>query len=144
LCTNAGQRWSRIFKGKNSSENGSFTVTVFPYALYLGTKSGLFISKDNGRTWLKASGSLGRSQIFNLAYPLQAPDYLYVSSVDGLFISINKGETWEKIFAGHMAEDSPEQAGLYAAAESGIFPIGTGHGGSPLLILAQIRLMAWD
>jgi hypothetical protein len=84
-------------------------VAVLPDGLFLGTKAGLFISKDNGRSWSKAEARLGESQIFCLAYHFKEPDYLYVACVDGVFKSLDGGKSWERVFVALPTEKSPEE-----------------------------------
>jgi len=105
---NAGQRWSRIFKGKNSFENDCTAVAISPRGLYLGTKSGLFLSKDKGRSWHKESGRLGTSRIYNIAHSGKEQGYIYVSCVDGVFRSANSALAWERVYVTHPGEDGTE------------------------------------
>ena len=104
-----GIRWKRIFKGKNNFENECETIAVLPYGIYLGTKFGLFVSKDQGRSWHKEPGKLGNSRIFNIAYSDKEPDCLYVSCANGIFRSADSAKSWERVFIAHPEESSLEE-----------------------------------
>lgn len=105
---NSGQRWSRIFKGKNSFENECTAVAVLSSGIFLGTKSGLFSSKDNGRTWNKEQGRLGKSRVFNIAYSGIEQGYIYVSSIDGIYRSADKAVSWERVYVARPGESEEE------------------------------------
>ncbi|MFA4989147.1 MAG: hypothetical protein WC576_00020 [Candidatus Omnitrophota bacterium] len=104
VSTNEGQRWTRVFKGRNSFETDCSALLLMPDRIYLGTQCGLFFSKDNGRSWHKTPGKLGNSRIFNFAYLPKDPDCLYLACADGVFQSVNKGKDWKRIFIAHPVE----------------------------------------
>ncbi len=106
--SNQGKNWSRTFKGKNSFENECTGLAILPYGIYLGTKAGVFLSKDNGRSWYKESGILGNNQILNISYNLSEPDYIYIASLDGVFKTSDAGKNWERIFVAHPVENTDE------------------------------------
>jgi len=103
---NRGINWNRIFKGKNYLENECTVLAILPLRIYLGTKSGLFVSKDRGRSWHKEAGQLGKSCILAIAYSLKEPNSIYVASVDGVFMTMDSGQSWERIFITHSAENN--------------------------------------
>ncbi|PIP20600.1 MAG: hypothetical protein COX40_03850 [Candidatus Omnitrophica bacterium CG23_combo_of_CG06-09_8_20_14_all_40_11] len=103
--TNQGKDWSRIFKGKNYSENECTALAVLPSAIYVGTKAGLFVSKDKGRSWHKETGKIGNSHILAIAYNLKEPNHIYVACIDGVFKTQDNGQSWEKVFLANPAED---------------------------------------
>ena len=47
---NQGKNWSRIFRGSNYLESDCRAIAVLPAAIFLGTKGGLLVSKDQGRS----------------------------------------------------------------------------------------------
>jgi hypothetical protein len=102
---NAGARWNRIFQGKNSLENECTGLAVLPYAIFLGTKSGLFVSKDKGRSWHKETGKIGNSQVLNIAHNPKEPQYLYIAAQEGVFVSKDCGGSWERVFVRHPVEN---------------------------------------
>jgi len=102
---NQGKSWKRIFQGKNYLENECTGLAILPYGIYLGTKAGVFLSKDNGRSWHKESGILGNSQILNISYNLSEPDYIYIACIDGVFRTKDRGQVWERIFVAHPVEN---------------------------------------
>ncbi len=108
ISVNEGQRWSRIFKGKNSFENDCTAVTSLPQAIYLGTKSGLFASKDKGRSWHKVSGKLSDTRLYNIVYSPKEQNYIYVACADGVYRSADSGISWDRIYATHPVENGAE------------------------------------
>ena len=106
---NSGKDWKRIFKGKNAFENNCSAVAVLPYALYLGTENGLFVSNDKGRTWHREQGELGRSRIINIAFVQKDPNYIYVASVEGIFKTRDRGQYWDKILAASPTEEEKKE-----------------------------------
>ncbi|MFA5176800.1 MAG: hypothetical protein WC440_01460 [Candidatus Omnitrophota bacterium] len=108
FSANSGERWSRIFKGKNAFENDCVALAKLPYGTYLGTKQGLFVTKDNGRSWHKETGKLGKSHIFNFAYSGKAPDRFYLACADGVFRSVDRGASWERVYLTHPVENGEE------------------------------------
>jgi photosystem II stability/assembly factor-like uncharacterized protein len=102
--SSANGKVKKIFKGKNAFEEECTTLAVSNQRIYLGTKAGLFISHDRGRSWIKAAGNLASSHILTICCPLETPDEIYVASVEGVFKSKSSGVSWEKIFVAHSSE----------------------------------------
>ena len=105
---NAGKSWRRIFKGKNHFENECTSLVVAPYAVYLGTISGLFVSRDNSRTWSKEGGALGGSHVLSLVADPRIPERIYAACVEGVYRRRGPAMNWEKVFAAHPAENGDE------------------------------------
>ena len=101
---NRGRNWDRLFKGKNYLESECTALAILPPSIFLGTKAGVFLSKDNGRSWHKESGILGNSQILNISYNLSEPDYIYIASLNGVFKTSDAGKNWERIFVASPKE----------------------------------------
>jgi len=108
FSADAGERWKRLFKGKNSLEGDCTAVAALPQGIYAGTKSGLFVSSDQGRSWHKEQGKLGESRIYNIAVLCREPDFIYVACADGVFRSVNKGVDWERVYITHPVENGQE------------------------------------
>jgi photosystem II stability/assembly factor-like uncharacterized protein len=105
---NQGKDWKRIFRGKNYLENECTALAVLPAALYLGTKGGLFVSKDKGHSWYKETTKLGNTYILAIAYSLKEPDDIYVVCADGVFKSKDSGQSWERTFVASPTENGNE------------------------------------
>ena len=108
FSANEGQRWNRIFKGKNSSESDCAAVVSLAQGIYLGTKAGLFVSKDKGRSWRKEPGKLGDSRVFNIACLYKDPHLIYVACADGVFKSADSSASWERVYITHAVENGGE------------------------------------
>jgi len=108
---NQGKDWKRVFKGKNILENDCQVSAVSPSVIYLGTKGGLFISKDRGRSWFRESSDLGRGNILAIALCSSEPGLAYVASTKGVFKSTDAGKSWERVFSSLIPENIQEERG---------------------------------
>ncbi|MFA5199020.1 MAG: hypothetical protein WC432_05710 [Candidatus Omnitrophota bacterium] len=93
-----GGHWERIFRGKNESENRCTALGVGEDAIFLGTESGLFISRDDGRSWQRQDGESGRGKVFNIDTSRGQKEVVYFSSERGVFKSMDGGRTWNTVF----------------------------------------------
>ena len=100
--------WKRIFKGKDYYERNCIAVAVSPEAIFLGTDSGLFISKDEGRSWCRDIGRLGHTSIISIAASNGGVSQVYVACALGVFKSQDYGNSWEQVFVSLPDEDSSE------------------------------------
>jgi len=104
--SNLGERWERIFRGKTELENQCMTVLSTTQAIFVGTKAGLFISQDNGRSWHKQEAGIGNSGILNIDTGLVQNQILYLAAENGIFKSLDNGQSWERIFVGYAGGKS--------------------------------------
>lgn len=95
---NLGSRWERVFRGKNTRENQCTAVIDTSTAVFVGTRSGLFISRDNGRSWSKEAGEIDNNAILNIDFVSKKDSIIYLAAVNGIFKSLDSGKSWEKIF----------------------------------------------
>ncbi|MFA6358081.1 MAG: hypothetical protein WCY09_05380 [Candidatus Omnitrophota bacterium] len=100
-----GSHWERIFRGTNDLENQCTALHVDPKAILVGTKSGLFISRDNARSWQKNEVGIGKNVIFNIDASPKSNTVIYLSAVNGIFRSKDTGVNWERIFIGYHREN---------------------------------------
>jgi len=107
---NLGQRWERIFKGRNRVEAQCLSLAMLPYTLFLGTKAGLFIIEDNGRSWHKQNGMIGSVPIISIDFDAKENKNIYLANLNGVFVSSDSGKNWERIFAAHVADNENEVA----------------------------------
>ena len=103
-----GQRWERVFRGKNSMENQCTAVLGTSYAIFVGTKAGLFISRDNGRSWHKENGKINNTSVFNIDTNFRLSKVVYLAADCGIFKSPDSGENWERIFVSYSHKDDNE------------------------------------
>jgi hypothetical protein len=85
-------------------EEDCVAVREFSGGIYLGTKGGLFISRDGGRNWQKAGGQLKDEVVYAIASRGRPGDWVYVAALSGVFKARPGGEVWERIFVAHPAE----------------------------------------
>ena len=109
LFYNSGKdkSWNRIFKAE--ADSGCTALSVLPYGIYLGTKSGLFVSKDQGLNWQREKNELGRGHIMAIAYAPGEPGHLYAATNQEIFLSTDQGETWKDIFKAGIPMDAPTE-----------------------------------
>ncbi|MFH1281120.1 MAG: hypothetical protein ABIH91_00150, partial [Candidatus Omnitrophota bacterium] len=105
---NSHERWERIFRGKNNLENQCTAVAIEGQTIFVGTKAGLFISRDNAASWHKQPLGLGYSGILNLDFGAGQNKIIYLASENGIFKSLDNGQSWEEIFAGSAWQNSEE------------------------------------
>ncbi|MFA5361929.1 MAG: hypothetical protein WC335_01610 [Candidatus Omnitrophota bacterium] len=94
-----GKTWKRIFKGKNYFQRQCTAIAVLPRAILLGTRGGIFISDDNGRSWIKTGLELKNCPIVSIETGFNAPYPVYAACWEGVFQSGDGGKTWNKIFS---------------------------------------------
>ncbi|MEW6075179.1 MAG: hypothetical protein AB1530_02625 [Candidatus Omnitrophota bacterium] len=103
-----GSSWKTIFKGKNSLESDCSSVAIVPYGVILGTAQGLFVSHDNGRSWNRQAGKVGKCRVRNIAYLGTDSNYVYVTCSCGLFARKDNTSAWVELFTGQNDETEEE------------------------------------
>ncbi|MBU0548255.1 MAG: hypothetical protein KKH57_05835 [Candidatus Omnitrophica bacterium] len=104
-----GEHWERVFRGKNSIENQCTAVLGTPYAIFVGTRAGLFISRDSGRSWHKENGKINNTSVFNIDSNFRLSKVIYLAAACGIFKSLDSGENWERIFVSYSQKDNQEK-----------------------------------
>lgn len=107
---NLGERWERVFRGKNNLEGQCTFVLNTPDALFAGTRAGIFISRDSGRSWKKQDGGIGSTAILNIDVSLRQNKIIYLAAAKGIFKSTDAGENWERIFVSDLRENNLEES----------------------------------
>ncbi|TAM43025.1 hypothetical protein EPN54_00720, partial [bacterium] len=107
---NLGERWERMFKGRNRDESQCICLVILPYAVFQGTKAGLFVSEDNGRSWHKQDGVIGSVPILSIDYNAGENNYIYLASLNGVFSSSDSGKSWGRVFVAYAAEKESEES----------------------------------
>ncbi|MFC1703554.1 WD40/YVTN/BNR-like repeat-containing protein [Candidatus Omnitrophota bacterium] len=114
-----GENWQRLFNGMGKLSHQSLCIAAsLDNTLYLGTKSGLIISKDNGRTWHNA---LGFSKDSIVQFIEAVDSRIYAATNKGLFSTDNDGKSWERIYVASKQESNgvaENGDGFQAAASS--------------------------
>ena len=106
---NLGGRWKRIFRGKNNLENQCTAIFSTAQVIFVGTKAGLFISRDNGRNWYKETGRIGSVCVLNIDASFGQSAIIYLAARNGIFKSLDSGKSWECIFVGYSRENNKEE-----------------------------------
>ncbi|MGE5197947.1 MAG: hypothetical protein ACM3IL_05520 [Deltaproteobacteria bacterium] len=105
----AGKYWRRVFSGKNLLENDCTVLIAVRGQIFLGTKSGLFISHDSGRSWHRQEGQLGKCRIYAITCDNKNAGCVYVLCETGLFKGELDSQEWRRIFVCTAAENDKEQ-----------------------------------
>jgi len=107
--SNLGERWEKIFRGKAELENQCMAVLSIAQDIFVGTKAGLFISRDYGRSWYKQQTGIGSGSILNIESESGQNAAVYLSASSGIFKSLDQGQSWEKVFISYSRKDSEEE-----------------------------------
>jgi photosystem II stability/assembly factor-like uncharacterized protein len=90
-----GDRWKRIFGGIGRRENSVLSVAVTPAGgtmIFVGTRSGLFVSRDAGRNWNKVRGMPADLSVRKILY---AGSVIYALTDRGLYRGYDNGSSWK-------------------------------------------------
>ncbi len=71
---------------------------VNPLQIYVGTNSGLFHSKDLGRTWIQLHDGLKNNNIQTIAISPNNPSVIYAGTSKGIYLSEDGGIHWTDWF----------------------------------------------
>ncbi len=107
--SNLGERWDKIFHGKAELENHCLTVLGTAETIFVGTQAGLFISRDNGRSWYKQQTGIDRGCIHNIESGAGKNAVIYLAASSGIFKSLDNGKSWERIFLSYSRRDTGEE-----------------------------------
>lgn len=100
----SGRRWLKVFRGKDYLEADCTCVAILQDAVYLGTKSGLFVSNDKN-IWHKENAPFDNKAVISLGTDRQQPGFIYVASSDGLYRKTQNALSWERVFVAHATKD---------------------------------------
>lgn len=105
----SGNSWRRVFKGRNYLERQCSAVLGLEAKVLLGTASGLFESRDLGRTWQKSSAVKSNSNITALVNSEAEPQTVYMACSEGILKSIDSAKSWEKVYVTIGKEEALDQ-----------------------------------
>jgi len=126
VCTEKGvfrsldgeSMWQRIFKGVGAEENSTQHIAFSENSTaYLGTKAGLFISKDNGATWKKDPGEAGGAAVKWISFFKKD---VFLATDKGAYKSSDSG--WDRVFV-TMTEETEYDTDSTDEASSAIRPV---------------------
>lgn len=151
LSSDQGKTFRQIYQGDSEDELGCLClIKLDGERIYLGTQTGLIISRDNGRIWHKYPGKLGNLLIQAIAVN-QAGNHIYLATPEGVYqIDSQQGvqrilvsrqgdlddETVEALDAqdsqpdnedyqlSYVCIDSNKPGDIYAAVTNGVFKSG--------------------
>jgi photosystem II stability/assembly factor-like uncharacterized protein len=88
--------------------------------------SGLYESRDGGKTWTLAKGIDGEA-VFSIAFFLKDPDRMAVGTRSGVFLSSDRGRGWRPIFRAGEPHPSPVMSLAFDPEDSQTLYGGTTH-----------------
>jgi photosystem II stability/assembly factor-like uncharacterized protein len=92
--TDNGKTFSKITKEQGLDYLQTFTIKIIDDTIYIGTRNGIYYSKDWAKTWKKLNDSLNNQVIY---YITNYENYMFAGSNNNLFfISEDNGLTWKK------------------------------------------------
>jgi ligand-binding sensor domain-containing protein len=112
--------WNKIFQGMGADENNVTHMAFNEGKIYLGTRSGLFVSGDNGASWLKNTGEAGSLNIKWIAF---LEENVFLAAEKGVYK--NTDSNWKRTFAVTAEEteydaDSTDEAFMPVKSVNGI------------------------
>lgn len=91
--------WEKLSFGAGLNEN-IFALHVSaerPETIWAGTAtSGVLVSRDNGKTWVKTSGAVDNIPVTSIESDPKRPDNVYVGTVQTFYLSRDNGQTWSR------------------------------------------------
>jgi len=68
-----------------------------PDTIWAGTaRSGVLVSRDNGKTWTKTNGAVDNIPISSITTDPARPDNVYVGTIQTFYLSRDNGQTWSR------------------------------------------------
>lgn len=92
-----GESWERVFAGWDKRKNIRH-IFVKGGEVFLCTDKGLFISRDEGKSWSGSSGIASRAQAFSAAVIDEGAPAVLVATNEGLFKSPKDKKEWQRVF----------------------------------------------
>lgn len=89
--------WEKVPFGAGISENVFviYSSPIMPGVIYVGTdKSGVIVSRDDGKTWDKISGIPQDVPISSILVDPKRPENIYVGTVQTFYVSRDGGRNW--------------------------------------------------
>lgn len=91
--------WEKLSFGPGIDENifAVHTSPLVPGTIWAGTaRSGVVVSTDDGKTWVKLNASPDGIPVNAVATDPKRPNYLYVATIQAFYLSRDGGRTWNR------------------------------------------------
>ncbi len=90
--------WEKIPFGEGVNENVFvvYTSPLVPGTIWVGTPTGVIVSKDDGLTWSKVDGLPEGVLVSSITSDPKRPNYLYVGTTQSIYLSRDGGRTWNR------------------------------------------------
>ena len=124
-----GRTWDESKDLKNEAIHAMTQSKVDPKVLYVGSKSGIFISKDSGDDWSKMESGTAPVDINSMAVDPKNQSTIYAGTSWRPYKSTDSGKSWRLIKAGMIDDsdifaitiNSKDTSHVIASACSGIY-----------------------
>lgn len=100
-----GRTWDEKKELKNEAIHAMTQSKVDPNIIYVGSKNGIFVSKDSGEDWTKVESGTSPVDINSMAVDPKNQSIIYAGTSWRPYKSIDNGKSWRLIKAG-MIDDS--------------------------------------
>jgi len=123
--TNGGNSWTELQPNLEDIN----VIAIHPTnhnLIYVGSKDGIYVSQDSGKTLEKLKGTRSRGGFISIELQLDNPSVIYIASKDEVFKTEDAGKTWKDIKAQlsdiHRVRVSKSNPNiLYASTFNGVF-----------------------
>ncbi len=108
----AGAHWTRVFVATTEGANECTQLAFHPWTrgvAVLGTRGGMFESRDGGQTWRAVMAPPAVRDVRSLSVDPQGQDRVYVVSAAGLFVGELDTGRWQRRLTAMAQDDQPRQ-----------------------------------
>lgn len=129
-----GATWKEAKDLKNEAIHAMTQSAADPNTLFVGTKNGIFVSKDSGDDWTKVDSGTSPIDINSMAVDPKNDETIYAGTNWRPYKSTDKGKSWRLIKTGMIDDsdifaitiDSRDTSHVIASACSGIYESNNG------------------
>ena len=96
--------WEKFQFGDGMNENVFvvYSSPLVPGTIWVGTATGVLVSKDDGQTWSKVGGMPENVPVSSITSDPKRPNYLYVGTTQSIYFSRDGGRTWAPTVRGNL------------------------------------------
>ncbi|HDZ76665.1 MAG TPA: hypothetical protein ENH41_01105 [Candidatus Omnitrophica bacterium] len=109
--------WEKVFSGIGELQKNCTVILAEGNLVFLGTKAGLFISRDRGKNWYRVKGSLGNLSIASID---KSSTDVFVAAEGSLFASHDLNAEWKKVFGMRLAQENSDIEDIDFASEESL------------------------
>jgi photosystem II stability/assembly factor-like uncharacterized protein len=96
LTSTSFSKWEQCF-GEGYSIGYVFTINIFGSDIFVGTDKGIFLSTDNGDSWISRDSGMNGLNSYTFA---KSDSNIFAGTEKGIYLSTNNGYSWNRINTG--------------------------------------------